>query len=391
MQTCKVIEVNDEIPPFNQDEWIGRNRKYPKGDHIPISLKYYIDGLLVIPDTVQDEYIPRGNLSVEDFIKMKLPQISYNLPIAKAEISFRKEAPNVLRTSALSTQNIPPLAWLNSLKDAFGQAVLDGKKSIVDPQYPGSQVPLWWISFWIELHNIHKIQQDWKSAMEWVEKRTSGGAMEHRKEAQLRKQAKAILSKLRWDERTDIPGADGISTSTFSFASYLSDSKMMGTDHINMMFAHLSELAERDPVTDSYVIIERLRFIRAVEKVACGKGGNGKSERCLARLEDKIRNRDVKATVLPAYMCDHKHWVTIRIDFEDEEISYGKITAILIKARRMDELTRILPHRRLVITQRNAPTEGYNKIHSVLVEKTIWKNLQERRQLAITWRSRRLH
>ena len=75
MQTSEVIEVNDEIPSFNQDEWIGRNRKYPKGDHwhIPIALKYYVDGLLVIvPDTVQDEYIPSGNLSVEDFIKMKL-------------------------------------------------------------------------------------------------------------------------------------------------------------------------------------------------------------------------------------------------------------------------------------------------------------------------------
>jgi hypothetical protein len=323
MQTSEVIEVNDETPPFNEDEWIGRNRKYPKGgDHTPIELKYYIDGLLVIPDMVQDEHIPSGNLSVEDFIKMKLPQISYNLPIAKADISFRKGAPNV-RTSALSTRKIPPLAWLNGLKNAFGQAVLDGKKSIVDPLYPGSQVPLWWIGFWTELHDIHKVQQDWKKATEWVEERTvtSGEAL---RLEQLRKHAKAILSKLRWNERTEIPGADGISTSTFSFASYLSDSKMMGTDHINMMFAHLSELAERDPATDSYVVIEQLRFMKAVEKVVCVKGNNGKSERWLGRLEDKIRNGDVKAAVLPAYMCDHKHWVTIRIDFEDEEISYGK-------------------------------------------------------------------
>jgi hypothetical protein len=324
MQSPDVIEINDETP-FNEDEWIGRSRKYPKGDHAPLALKYYIDGLLVIPDMVKDKHIPSSNLSVEDFIKKKLPQISYNLPIAKAELSFRKETPNV-HIDALSTRKIPPLAWLNKLKDSFGQAVLDGKKSIVDPQYPGSQVPLWWIGFWTELYNVHKIQQDWKRAMDWVEERTSG-ALEQ--EVCLQKQAKAIFSKLRWNEHTDIPGADGVSTSTFSFAQYLSDNKMMGTDHINMMFAHLSELAEKDPATDSYVVIEQLRFTKAVEKVAWN---SGKSERWLVRLEDKIKSGDVKAAVLPAYMQDQKHWITIRIDFENEEISYGKIAAVLISS-----------------------------------------------------------
>ena len=33
---------------------------------------------------------------------------------------------------------------------------------------------------------------------------------------------------------------------------------MMATDHINMMFASLSERAEEDPKTDEYVIIEQL-------------------------------------------------------------------------------------------------------------------------------------
>ena len=109
----------------------------------------------------------------------------------KAEISFRKEAPNV-GTNALSTWELPPLPWINGLKDHFKQAVLDGKKSIVDPQYPGSQVPLWWLGFWTELHNIHKIQQDWKKAIEWVGE--SRGGLEQ--EVCLQKQAKVILSNL---------------------------------------------------------------------------------------------------------------------------------------------------------------------------------------------------
>lgn len=89
-----------------------------------------------------------------------------------------------------------------------------------------------------------------------------------------------------------------------------------------MMFASLSERAEEDPKTDEYVIIEQLRFMKAVEKVACAQR-NEKSERWLGRLEDKIRNGEVHAIVLPVHMGNEKHWVTIRIDFENEEIAYG--------------------------------------------------------------------
>jgi hypothetical protein len=103
---------------------------------------------------------------------------------------------------------------------------------------------------------------------------------------------------------------------------------MMGIDHINMMFAHLSELAERDPAIDNYVVIEQLWFMKGVEKAADAKAKDGKSEQWLAQLEDKVRDGDVKAVVLPAYLHDHKHWITIRVDFEDEEISYGKISLI---------------------------------------------------------------
>ena len=92
-----------------------------------------------------------------------------------------------------------------------------------------------------------------------------------------------------------------------------------------MMFAYLSELAERDPVIDNYVVIERLRFMKAVEKAVCAKEKDGKSERWLGLLEDKVRSGDIKAVVLPVYLEKFKHWITIRIDFEEEEISYGKI------------------------------------------------------------------
>ena len=46
-------------------------------------MKYYIDGLLTMPDMVKDNYIPSSNLSIKDFIKKELLKISYNLPMIK--------------------------------------------------------------------------------------------------------------------------------------------------------------------------------------------------------------------------------------------------------------------------------------------------------------------
>ena len=44
MQSLEIIELNEEPLSFNEDEWIGTGRQYPKGEHAPLALKYYIDG-----------------------------------------------------------------------------------------------------------------------------------------------------------------------------------------------------------------------------------------------------------------------------------------------------------------------------------------------------------
>ena len=39
MQSPEVIEVTEEAPSFNEDEWIGRGWQYPKGEHAPKTKK----------------------------------------------------------------------------------------------------------------------------------------------------------------------------------------------------------------------------------------------------------------------------------------------------------------------------------------------------------------
>ena len=65
MQLPEVNEVNEEPPSFNEEDWIGKGLQYPKDKDAPLALKYYIDGLLTIPDAVKDsgERTPSCNLT----------------------------------------------------------------------------------------------------------------------------------------------------------------------------------------------------------------------------------------------------------------------------------------------------------------------------------------
>ena len=61
MQAPEVIEVNEDPPSFNEDEWIGKGRKYPKAEDAPLALIYYIDGLLAILILPYDPLNPKKN------------------------------------------------------------------------------------------------------------------------------------------------------------------------------------------------------------------------------------------------------------------------------------------------------------------------------------------
>lgn len=157
MSSPDVIEIQDEPPALRKGDWIGKGRRYPKAEDAPLALTYYVASLLQVPDTVIEEYIPSSNLSIADFIQKKLPKVTYSLSTTKPKFCFRKEDPNE-GTDALAAHALPSMAWVNGLKEHFGQAVLDGMKSIEDPRYRGSRAPLWWIGFWTEMHRVCDIQ-----------------------------------------------------------------------------------------------------------------------------------------------------------------------------------------------------------------------------------------
>jgi len=169
---------------------------------------------------------------------------------------------------------------------------------------------------------VLELQQAWKKSLQWVDEqiRISKSSETRR----LMATGRAYVESLRWKEDTRIPGADGRNTTTVAFTTFLSHNAMMRTDHVNMMFAHLSERSEGDEPTDSMVVIETLRFMHEIERAKTQKDWNTPSKRFLQRLEERILAGDLEALVFPVHMPVEKHWITMRIDFRNQEIAFGE-------------------------------------------------------------------
>ncbi|GLB42721.1 hypothetical protein LshimejAT787_1201700 [Lyophyllum shimeji] len=314
-----IIDISEGPPPFNRAEWIGRGRKLPEDpDKVPIGLQYYCNSLLEIPEYIQATHFPAENLNVHDFLKFALPRQTHGFALVRTEKCFTRIEANE-DIACLRSRPLPSQQLVTALATHFRQAVLDEMVSVEDPAFPNSRLPLWSISYFKKVYELYAIQSEWRKAMKWLESYLATSDSEVREMANT---ALCYVAALRWNEKTELPGAYNNST-TRLFAAYLSDDRMMNNDLINMMFAHLAERVEEDDELDSLVVIETLRFMNELDKAESPDYFDKASPKFLTRLEERFEGGRADILILPAYLKIQKHWLVFKLDFEAYELSYG--------------------------------------------------------------------
>lgn len=307
--------ADDPTPQLDHSIWIGKGRDWPKDPKdVPRGLGLYRSHLLEIPDYYKKQAFPRNDITVEEFITKDLLKVSHSLVAVKPNLWFNHLPPNQ-DVEALLSRPIPSQVFVEKIKEAFGQAILDGKESVQDPSFPNSRLPLWSVQFWVKAHEINDSQHRWKTSLAWLMTNFAAGDEEFRNVTRRR------LLALRWNERTNIPGAGNLTT-TLVFALLLSDDRMDDV-LIDMMFSQLSERAERDPILDEFIIIETLRFMNDINKAISMEDHNEPLTPFLKRLEDRIRGTESDTLIFPAFLHVAKHWLAFKIDFRRLEVSYG--------------------------------------------------------------------
>ncbi|KAJ7915715.1 hypothetical protein B0H13DRAFT_2324107 [Mycena leptocephala] len=122
-----VILEDHELPPFHEEEWIGRSKTYPSSP--PPELDAFCKRKLLIPQGVVDAF-PHNSTNVVEFLRVKLPGKGHGLvfPAATGCFSQSKPTTDVAKTIIyLKTTKLPPAKYIGQVQAAANQAILDGQ------------------------------------------------------------------------------------------------------------------------------------------------------------------------------------------------------------------------------------------------------------------------
>jgi hypothetical protein len=165
-----IQDLSGNARDFDKAKWICQNRKYPADP--PAELQAYQDTLYEIP---QLQLTPDPTLSIVQFTELKLPDTTSILIGYAAKICF-SEYDVTEDISCLANRNLPSWTFVNDAKLAFGQAMLDGAKSINDPHYKGGFLPLWTVQYWDTMHKMVDDQKTWQKALQWLKQHEDNSA-----------------------------------------------------------------------------------------------------------------------------------------------------------------------------------------------------------------------
>ena len=157
----------DALPAFVAEEWI-ENGKIFSLSQTPLHVLQEKQNQLIIPEAHLSHF-PAVDLPITKFIELHLPAQSMEIITTAAKIWFSKDMPRT-DVKCLLARPIPSKDFLAALDKIFGQAWLNGSKSIIDWRYNNGQdrLPLWAPTFWKRLGRVTEKQVTWKRSTRWL-------------------------------------------------------------------------------------------------------------------------------------------------------------------------------------------------------------------------------
>ena len=295
---------NDEL--FHAKDWIGR------GDS---GERARIQQIVKIPENFAKQCLPQSSLSVTELVSFKLPRVSSEFISTKVISWFSTDEPTI-DYSILTTRPIPSREFLSKLNDAAGQAWLNGAKSIVDHRFNDGtdRLPLWTVTFWMEVARCEEICSHWKDGVSWLERQESKAKRKGNTLPETIKQACELLESLPWDQQ--MPYCNGM-TSTAQLSKFLG-TYWLSDDHINMMVEELCAEMESDvKLKDSKTKVANLAFTMEISKVheKLAYSDSQKKKTLLWKYQKMVEEGTLDRLYFPLHI-NACHWIAAMIDFK---------------------------------------------------------------------------
>ena len=310
-----IIVLNAEAV-FKESDWIGVNKKY---QDVPPEVSDARNAVLQVPELQSKRLFPSYELPVTKFLEFKLPKNMKSITGTKTKVWFSADAPHT-DTECLRTRPVPQEKLIQQLLNNFGQAWLDGAKSVVDPRFNNgcNRLPLWTILAWKRMVVLIKEQEKWSMSYQWLEKQRSQGK-QGSETRRVVDEAIMALSTLPWkvEMKHCHRNTDTLCLSTLLGNGWLSD------DHINMMMEEFSQEVESNPAMKATIIIASLGLAGEIRKNSKTGMYGRKEAPLLRRYEKHIKEKGIEKLVFPVHVNDN-HWIAAFVDFKAGKIGYGE-------------------------------------------------------------------
>ncbi len=296
---------------WNKNEWIGCGRS---NKDVPYNIAKHRDKLLQIPAEFQP-LIPPDNLSVLQLVAMRstLPQQDEITPVTTQDLDWdydQYETRNLQED--IPCIMVPSLEALTRLDESFGQAWLDGKRSLLDRRTGLSRFyPPWILSYFFKLRLACRIARKWNDALEWLEEES---IIEDEEDA---KNTVRMLLRTTQAWHGPLPGLEEV-VHLELVADILGD-KPLATSVIDAMVSNLS-LQLHHTYPDSPILFATTTFPDYIVANAWinDTGRTKYLEKCSASLKNKKHTSLFFVFHVPPF-----HWAACTINFKTCRIQYG--------------------------------------------------------------------
>lgn len=293
---------------FVPSEWIGCGKTYPEDD-TPSFIIAARKSVLTIPQKHQ-RLLPDPKLSVLGLLAAELPLRPSAVTHQEASRAFSFDPPTE-DLPAIRTRPLPHPQFVQKLQKAFGQAWFSGALSIVDGRFKDSRLPLYVITYWMEMTFIYEKKACWLQADVWL-RRYEGRDDALVQEGEL---VRVSMGSLAWGLRLKALEAD---TGADTLAGLLSD-QWLNDEHINMLFEELYSRVRLNTSLRKKAVVFPLTF-QAVMRNAVLK--NTYDHKLLGQCRHFVKSGRTK--IYFPVNVEQSHWVPCMIDLETDQLRYGE-------------------------------------------------------------------
>lgn len=303
---------------FKREQWIGRGRKFRVEDLPPV-VEGEWNRIMQIPLEFNHAFM-NPQQSVHTLLAMKASTRVDNAKVTvHAKDCFRRGLASQCLPPDFEIRPIPPLSFVQELSEAAGQAWLDGCESFADWRNGDDLLPLWVISYWIQMGSAIEAQKRWGNASTWLiqNSKSSDSFMEAAFKIE------ELFHAIGWGAPVK-----GIKTGiTMLDVALILSNNCLRTSIVDS-FAELISLRASRSQFFSHVKIADSDVINQLRKWPADHSlyGDGKScmksLRYLFTLGSAVEKGAIKRLVIPLCVNDN-HWTVFEIDMTNQVVDYG--------------------------------------------------------------------